>query len=495
MPVIHNYFTARLARPLGLMNLGPNEARILFDLIIGLGSSIGTELFFKFFLARSLEWRFALAPLLLLAANAGMGIYSRNRSSTWRVKVVILSCSLLFVFAVLLLLTSDMAKALFWVMLAAPPIVLIRLIVGLQFSKHKNIAKSIITQHGSILITGGAGYIGTCLIDLLLKKGYSVKVLDRLMYGRTMIADFEREPKFEFVEGDVTDISKLTYSMRGVSTVVHLAGLVGDAACALDPDFTRQMNIISTRMVKDVAQSMGVSRFVFASSCSVYGMGDHELKETDELGPLSLYAQTKIDSENELLAISRDDFFVTVLRFATVFGHSRRPRFDLVGNLFTAQAMNNGIISVVGPQQIRPFVHVNDIAQAIFCVINANPVLVQNQILNVGDTRYNMTILELAKLVQSVVAQHGKEVTITVEDQSEHDRRNYLVSFEKIQRVLGFEAKTTIEKGVNEMIQNFNAGIYTHYGEQLYSNVAMTKMAVSDFYDPMQLMKLYAPLK
>src|SRR5262249_27432907 len=169
--------------------------------------------------------------------------------------------------------------------------------------------------------------IGSHTVDLLLAAGQRVRVLDRLMYGRGPLADFEGNPRFELIEGDATDISKLTAAGKDASAVVHLAGLVGGPACAVGPGLTRHANIVATRMAKDVAQSLGVHRFVFASSCSVYGVTDKEVSELDALNPVSLYAQTKIDSEQELLASIRDEFFVTILRFATVFGHSRRPRF------------------------------------------------------------------------------------------------------------------------------------------------------------------------
>ena len=201
------------------------------------------------------------------------------------------------------------------------------------------------------------------------------------------LSAFSGSPHFELIDGDVTDISKLAAAMRHASSVIHLAGLVGDPACAVDPEFTRHENIIATRMAREVAQSLGIHRFIFASSCSVYGASDKEMREGDGLNPVSLYAQTKIDSEQELLYSVRDDFFVTVLRFATVFGHSSRPRFDLVANLFAAQAMMNGIVTVIGPDQWRPFIHVRDLARAIVMVLEARPEIVQSQIFNVGDTR------------------------------------------------------------------------------------------------------------
>jgi nucleoside-diphosphate-sugar epimerase len=165
-----------------------------------------------------------------------------------------------------------------------------------------------------------------------------------------------------------------------------------------------------------------------------------------------------------------------------------------VANLFTAQAMTDGIIRVIGPQQWRPFVHVRDLARSIVLVLKNNPVFVQSQIFNVGDKRLNMTILQLAEAVKSSVEKQGRKVSISVEENIQ-DQRNYAVSFEKIRTMLGFEAAILMEAGIQEMIENFKQGRYKDYRDQIYSNVAMTKIASSEFYDPMQSMKLYAPIE
>jgi nucleoside-diphosphate-sugar epimerase len=433
-------------------------------------------------------------PLALVGLNALLGIYSKLKTASGRSKAIVLATSVGCICGVFWVLTGDGAMVVLWGMLTAPPLILARLFLNLPYSKHKNLAVAIIKQRGPVLVIGGGGYIGSHVVELLLNDGQVVRVLDRLMYGREALRDFADHRNFELIEGDATDISKLTMAMNGASAVVHLAGLVGDPACAVDPQFTRHANIISTRMAKEVAQSMGIYRFVFASSCSVYGVSDREVKEGDGLNPVSLYAQTKVDSEKELLFSVRDDFFVTILRFATVFGHSRRPRFDLVCNLFTAQAMTDGIIKVIGPNQWRPFIHVRDLARAVLMVLKANPISVQSQIFNVGDRRLNMTILQLAEAVKSCVEKDGRKVTISVQDNIE-DRRNYAVSFDKIHTMLGFEAATLLEAGIQEMVENFKQGKYKDYRDQIYSNVAMAKIVSSEFHDPMQSMKLYAPIE
>jgi nucleoside-diphosphate-sugar epimerase len=313
------------------------------------------------------------------------------------------------------------------------------------------------------------------------------------MYGSRPLDDFRPNRDFEFIEGDATDLRKLAIAMRNASAVIHFAGLVGDPSCALDPEFTRHTNIVTTRMAKDIAQSLGVRRFLFASSCSVYGAAPNEVDELSKLNPVSLYAQTKIDSEQELLASSQDDFFVTILRFATVFGHSRRPRFDLVANLFTAQAVTDGLITVYGPERWRPFIHVRDLARSIVAVLDADPARVYGQIFNVGDARLNMSILNLANVVQKVVST-DRDVRISVSS-AEDDMRNYVVSFAKIRSVLRFQAETSMEDGVREMARHFRLNDYLDYRSQLYSNEATIKNVLASDRDPGELMHIYAPVR
>ena len=486
---------ARLRRQTNVQSLGPNEARILYDVGIGiLGVAVGAP-FCRQFLAASSGGVLALTalPFLLLSFNTLFGIYSRLRTAPGRLKAAALFGATASAAITDILIGGAVPQVILWLLLVFPPLALPRLLLGLPYSRHKRLISIAVNQRGPVLVIGGAGYIGSHAVDLLLRAGKQVRILDRLMYGREPIQEFLGNPNFDLVEGDGTDIAKLTQAMKGASAVVHLAGLVGDPACAVDTDFTRHTNIIATRMAKEVAHSMGIQRFVFASSCSVYGVSDAEVCETDQLNPVSLYAQTKIDSERELLASQRDDFFVTILRFATVFGHSRRPRFDLVGNLFTAQAMTDGLITVIGPDQWRPFVHVRDLARAIVLVLESEPGLVQSQVFNVGDKRLNMTIQQLAERIQAVCSRY-RNVSISVSDNPQ-DLRNYAVSFNKIQSMLGFHVETLMEEGIEEMAAAMHEGKYRHYRDQVYSNFAMTAKALSQFQDPAESAHLYAPLK
>jgi len=488
-----NYIRSRIQRGYSLLAMGPNEARILYDLTVTAFSAGGSFFFCRLFVdgERSI-WQALIFPLGVVAGNTALGLYSRFRTASGRRKAVCLAISVGLVSFLEWSLLADAAFVLLSALLALPLLITARLLLNLPYTRHKGLVVKAARQRGPVLVIGGAGYIGTHVVEQLLADGQAVRVLDRLMYGRQPLTDFIGRRNFELIEGDATDITRLTYAMQGASAVVHLAGLVGDPACAVDPEYTRHANIIATRMAKDMASALGIYRFVFASSCSVYGCTDHEVDELAELHPVSLYAQTKIDSERELLSSMRDDFFVTVLRFATVFGHSRRPRFDLVANLFVAQAMVDGVITVSGPNQWRPFIHVSDLARAVVAVLKANPPIVQGQIFNVGDRRLNTTILALARRVQAL-AREIREVQIEVrEDVS--DRRNYAVCFEKIRSLLGFEARTSLDGGIRELIKAFQNGVYQDYKNELYNNAAMTKYSVDYFRDPIQAGHLYAPL-
>lgn len=490
------YLRGRLDRRLALVSLGPNEARLIYDAALGGIAAISAVVFCRMFLPSEGQRTLLLVPLmplLLLACNSAVGIYTRLRISRGRAKAIALLASVCCASGIGFLVTGSAAAVSLWAITVYTPLSAARLLLSLPYSRHRTLSSIAVNRRGPVLVIGGAGYIGAHTVELLLNDGQSVRVLDRLMYGRESIAEFTSHRNFELIQGDATDIAKLTLAMKGVSAVVHLAGLVGDPACAVDPEFTRHTNIVATRMAKDVAQAMGVYRFVFASSCSVYGVSEKEVSETDELNPVSLYAQTKIDSERELLSSGRDDFFVTILRFATVFGHSRRPRFDLVANLFTGQAMTDGLITVVGPNQWRPFIHVRDLARAIVITLKAPAPLVQGQIFNVGDKRLNLTILQVAEKVRDVCSRF-REVSISVKDDLQ-DRRTYAVSFQKIYSRLGFEAATLIDPGVEEMAAAFQTGQFVHYREQIYSNVAMTAKALAQFQDPFESSRLYAPLK
>jgi nucleoside-diphosphate-sugar epimerase len=470
--------------------LTPNRSRVLYDLVATLACAAVAYGYAAYFLRDRAPVVF-LSPLLVVACNRLVGIYTRLKIGAGPWKALWLTVSVLVSGTAMALASRDHGDAvLLWAALVIAPLTLPRLFLNLP--KKVSIVGTAIKSRGPVLVVGGAGYIGTCVVEQLLDSGRPVRVLDRLIYGKKPLEPFVAHPHFQLVDGDATDIVKLVQATQGAAAVVHLAGLVGDPACAVDDAFTRHANVITTRMVKEVALSLGVQGFVFASSCSVYGATDVEVDETSPLKPVSLYARTKIDSERELLLAPDENFFATVLRFATVFGHSRRPRFDLVANLFTAQAFTDGEITVTGEDQWRPFIHVRDLARSVRMVLDADPQLMRGQVFNVGDRRLNRTIGDLAITVQRVVSTHRPVSVLVTEDRG--DRRSYAVSFEKIRRVLGFEASVQIEDGVREILEEFKKGTYGDYKDAPYSNLEMTRRALSDFHDPALSVRLYGPL-
>jgi nucleoside-diphosphate-sugar epimerase len=317
----------------------------------------------------------------------------------------------------------------------------------------------------TVLVIGGAGYIGSVLVRQLLARDYKVKVLDSLMYGDASLAALRGSRNFELQVGDGRDLSALVSAAHGADAIVHLAAIVGDPACELDHDLTLEINLLATRTTREVATALGVKRLVFASTCSVYGAAEDVVTERSVAKPVSLYGRTKLLSEQILLAPDPSGLVSTVLRFATIYGLSPRPRFDLVVNLFTAQAMLDGRISVHGGSQWRPLLHVRDAARAILAVLEAPVADVDHQIFNIGAEEENYTIAQVATTVASEV---GAQVEVHEEVQ---DARSYRVSFEKARTVLGFRRTVSLVQGVQELIEGLRSGAVKDYRLPTYSNV------------------------
>lgn len=317
----------------------------------------------------------------------------------------------------------------------------------------------------SVLVIGGAGYIGSALVPLLLAKGYTVRLLDVLLFGEGPIQEVLNHPRLELVREDFRNVESVLQAMEGVDAVVHLGAIVGDPACKLDETLTIDVNLVSTQMIALMAKSRKVPRFIFASTCSVYGASDSLLDEQSETRPLSLYGKTKLASERVVLELASERFFPTVFRFATIYGLSGRTRFDLVVNLMAARARLDGEISVHGGNQWRPFIHVQDAARAIALALEAPPVRVSGEIFNVGSDAQNYTITQIAELVHQRVV--DAKVNI---DENQEDRRNYRVSFAKIVGRLGFQPKWTVEDGIQQVLEAIARGDVSHYDDPQYSN-------------------------
>ena len=292
-----------------------------------------------------------------------------------------------------------------------------------------------------VLVLGGAGYLGSALMPKLLDKGYKVRLLDSFVYGDSSIAGIRSHPDFEVLKGDVREIHSV------VDIVVDLAAIVGDPACDENRRLAVEINRAATRMLIDIARGYGVKRFLFASSCSVYGASQFLMDEFSAASPISTYAQTKVDSEKLLLEVASRDFHPTILRLGTLFGLSPRPRFDLVVNLLTARAAATGKITVFNGQQWRPFLHVRDAARAFMLCMEAEPAVVAGEIFNVGDYNLNHRLTDVSKLVASIVPH------VEVAHVDNGDQRNYRVSFDKIHSRLGFRTEITLEEGIRELYE------------------------------------------
>lgn len=319
----------------------------------------------------------------------------------------------------------------------------------------------------SVLVVGGAGYVGSQLVRQLLDSGYRVRVLDLQLFGLEPLQELLGNKRLQVQKGDFRNIEHVTRALRDMDAVVHLAAIVGDPACAIDEDTTIAVNYQAARMMAQMARANGISRFVFASTCSVYGASDGkgEITELGTLNPVSLYATTKIDAEKALLETTDDCFQPTLLRFGTAYGISHRPRFDLVANLFSAKAVTDGEISVFNGHYARPFIHVRDMARACHMCLEAPLHLVGNQIFNVGDQSQNYTISELGQMVANHVP--GTKVTEASDDS---DPRSYRVSFDKIRTVLGFQASIDVSEGVREMVDAVKDGSVGDWHSPIYSN-------------------------
>ncbi|MEQ9714210.1 MAG: NAD-dependent epimerase/dehydratase family protein [Candidatus Asgardarchaeum sp.] len=317
-----------------------------------------------------------------------------------------------------------------------------------------------------VLVIGGAGYIGSVLVRMLLEEGYRVKVMDNLLYGDHGIKELYGRENFEFFKGDLTNIDDALEAMNDVDAVIHLAGIVGDPASKIKPKDTLKINYFSTRVLRDIAKYLGVSKFIFASSCSVYGFREGICTEETEPNPLSLYAETKLMSEKALLESKGDGFCPVILRFATAYGLSPRMRFDLVVNLLIAKALVDKEITVFGEgKQYRPFVHIRDISRAIIKVLKAPSEVVCGEVFNVGSDEQNISIKELAEKIKQKIP--DAELKFIKEKE---DSRSYIVSFKKIREKLGFVPKYTIEMAINEIREAFEKGLIEDYKDKKYSN-------------------------
>jgi nucleoside-diphosphate-sugar epimerase len=421
-----------------------------------------------------IAWLLTAVCLLVFAVS---GFYTRGRAYQGRYKALVVTQAvslayLLFGFIAYFLGGAlDMPRGALVLAWAVSVVVLVlsrvwALLWSNVVRAEINLEKPTPLNVARVLVIGGAGYIGSALLPKLLAKGYHVRLLDLLIYGTEPIGEVIDHPNLEVMQADFRQVDKVVEAMRNVDAVVHLGAIVGDPACALDEELTIEVNLMATRMIAEVAKGSNVSRFIFASTCSVYGANPATLDERSALHPVSIYARSKIASERVLTSMAGSGFGPTSLRFGTIYGLSGRTRFDLVINLLTAKALVEGRITIFGGNQWRPFVHVDDAAEAVLRTLEAPLSLVGNQIFNVGSDEQNCTIQQAGEIIARMVP--GAEL---VSEGSDTDPRDYKVSFGKLVKTIGFAPRWTIEQGVKQVIDAIEAGRVKDYRDAKYSNV------------------------
>jgi nucleoside-diphosphate-sugar epimerase len=321
-----------------------------------------------------------------------------------------------------------------------------------------------------ILISGGAGYIGSVLARLVLRAGYRVRVIDNLRFGGEAIVDLLNDENFEFIKGDTRNTEDLKKAVQGIDYIAHLAAIVGDPACAKEPELALETNLEASKQFYRVANDAGVQRFIFASTCSNYGkMKDTSafVNEESELTPVSLYAETKVATEQFLLSQDKNNTCKPIiLRFSTVYGLSPRIRFDLTVNEFTKELALGRELVVFGEQFWRPYCHVLDLARAVQLVFESDIEKVAFDVFNVGDTNENyqkqMLVDEISKQLPNAKIKYVKK---------DEDPRDYRVNFDKIKNILGYSISKRVPDGIAQIIKVITEGFLNNPDDAKYKNI------------------------
>jgi nucleoside-diphosphate-sugar epimerase len=324
----------------------------------------------------------------------------------------------------------------------------------------------------NVVVTGGAGYVGHVLVPHLLADGYNVTVFDILYFPCRL----PNHPNLRVIQGDIRDTAKLADAFKGQDAVLHLACISNDASFELDETLSETINFDAFEPMVIAAKQAGVKRFVYASSSSVYGVSDSpDVTEEHPLLPLTLYNKFKGMCEPLLWKHKADNFTCVTIRPATVCGYSPRMRLDLSVNILTNHAVNKGVITVFGGAQMRPNLHIEDMADSYRLILKAPHEKIHGEIFNIGFQ--NHSIADLAKTVKKVVAEQfpgGKEIEIVTTPSN--DNRSYHVNSDKIRRVLGFAPKRTIEDAIRDVARAFqNHLLPASFDEDGYYNVRTMK--------------------
>jgi nucleoside-diphosphate-sugar epimerase len=316
-----------------------------------------------------------------------------------------------------------------------------------------------------VLVVGGAGYLGSVLTHKLLRAGFRVRVLDSFIYGRRSLDPLAEDKNLEIVEGDLRNIHTCVSSLAETDAVVLLAAIVGDPASKVRPTETIETNVLAAQALASASKLHHVNRFLYASTCSVYGIGADLLDENAPLNPVSLYARTKIESEKIILGMGDEYFSPTILRMGTLYGYSGRMRFDLVVNTMSMKSFVDRRIQVFGGRQWRPLLGVEDAAEVYVRCLEASLQDVGNQVFNVGSDSQNYQIDEVAEIIGSSLG--GIPIS---RDNSNLDARDYRVSFSKLSRTVGFVSQQTIGSAALEILNKLQSGVIKNPAQRIYYN-------------------------
>ena len=303
-----------------------------------------------------------------------------------------------------------------------------------------------------ILVTGGAGYVGSVLIPSLIDKGFFVKCLDRFFFGAEFLSQKKFQKNIELIKDDIRWFDPTI--LNDVDFVLDLAALSNDPAGELNPSKTFEINHKGRTRVAKLSKEYGVKRYILASSASIYGQQDHIADEKSSVKPLTAYSKANYNAEIDNLLLNDESFTVTALRFASVYGSSPRMRFDTAVNKMVLDAYNKRKISVSGRENKRPFVFIKDVVKAYFTVLNAKKEKIEGEIFNVGSNEQNYKMDDLAnQIVDSI------EKPCDIDFQETNDHRSYFATFEKIENILGFKTDYGIKEGIREIYQALTGGV------------------------------------